>query len=191
MRARCSAPQCLTAALPLLNLTKLLHPASLVHGCKACRCHMCRRTPRCPSSGGATTRVWSMRWSGAQAACQRAETVNPASRCDAASQATLGPTAGCSGSGGATEAACHCSSFTSQQSTEQLPVLMHWHNPGGREPHDRIVKEDGAAGLFTGAGPTVVRAMALNMGMLASNDQVGPSACSAAVEHVPTSMLQS
>ena len=27
-------------------------------------------------------------------------------------------------------------------------------------------------GLFTGAGPTVVRAMALNMGMLASNDQV-------------------
>ena len=34
-------------------------------------------------------------------------------------------------------------------------------------------------GLFTGAGPTVVRAMALNMGMLASNDQVrnagGPS----------------
>lgn len=28
-------------------------------------------------------------------------------------------------------------------------------------------------GLFRGAGPTVVRAMALNMGMLASNDQVG------------------
>jgi hypothetical protein len=35
----------------------------------------------------------------------------------------------------------------------------------------RIVKEDGAVGLFRGAGPTVVRAMALNMGMLASNDQ--------------------
>ena len=35
----------------------------------------------------------------------------------------------------------------------------------------RIVKEEGVAGLFTGAGPTVVRAMALNMGMLASNDQ--------------------
>ncbi len=28
-------------------------------------------------------------------------------------------------------------------------------------------------GLFRGAGPTVVRAMSLNMGMLASNDQVG------------------
>ena len=35
----------------------------------------------------------------------------------------------------------------------------------------RIVKEDGAIGLFRGAGPTVVRAMALNMGMLASNDE--------------------
>lgn len=48
----------------------------------------------------------------------------------------------------------------------------------------RIVKEEGVGGLFTGAGPTVVRAMALNMGMLASNDQVregGISQCSAAV----------
>lgn len=35
----------------------------------------------------------------------------------------------------------------------------------------RIVKEEGVKGLFTGATPTVVRAMALNMGMLASNDQ--------------------
>ena len=34
------------------------------------------------------------------------------------------------------------------------------------------MKTDGAVGLFRGAGPTVVRAMALNMGMLASNDQV-------------------
>jgi hypothetical protein len=29
----------------------------------------------------------------------------------------------------------------------------------------KIVKEDGVAGLFRGGGPTVVRAMALNMGM--------------------------
>ena len=42
----------------------------------------------------------------------------------------------------------------------------------------RIVKEDGAVGLFRGAGPTVVRAMALNMGMLASNDQVRTHMCS-------------
>ena len=33
------------------------------------------------------------------------------------------------------------------------------------------MKEEGFGGLFTGAAPTVVRAMALNMGMLASNDQ--------------------
>ena len=39
----------------------------------------------------------------------------------------------------------------------------------------RIVREEGVGGLFTGAGPTVVRAMALNMGMLASNDQVSIS----------------
>jgi hypothetical protein len=38
----------------------------------------------------------------------------------------------------------------------------------------RIVKDDGIAGLFRGATPTIVRAMALNMGMLASNDQVRP-----------------
>ncbi len=36
----------------------------------------------------------------------------------------------------------------------------------------RIVREDGVSGLFRGATPTIVRAMALNMGMLASNDQV-------------------
>ena len=34
-----------------------------------------------------------------------------------------------------------------------------------------IVREEGIMGLFTGAGPTAIRAMALNMGMLASNDQ--------------------
>ena len=34
-----------------------------------------------------------------------------------------------------------------------------------------IVREEGAGGLFTGAGTTAVRAMALNCGMLASNEQ--------------------
>eukprot|EP00775_Hariotina_reticulata_P009720 gene9720-9879_t len=38
-------------------------------------------------------------------------------------------------------------------------------------PWIRIVRDDGVLGLFRGGGPTVVRAMALNMGMLASNDQ--------------------
>lgn len=35
----------------------------------------------------------------------------------------------------------------------------------------QIVKADGVSGLFRGATPTIVRAMALNMGMLATNDQ--------------------
>ena len=39
------------------------------------------------------------------------------------------------------------------------------------------MKEEGPVGLFRGAGPTVVRAMALNMGMLASNDQVEILGC--------------
>ena len=34
-----------------------------------------------------------------------------------------------------------------------------------------IVKEEGVSGLFVGAGTTAIRAMALNMGMLASNEQ--------------------
>lgn len=38
----------------------------------------------------------------------------------------------------------------------------------------RTVREDGFKGLFRGAGPTATRAMALNMGMLATNDQVRP-----------------
>lgn len=35
----------------------------------------------------------------------------------------------------------------------------------------RISTEEGVLALWKGAGPTVVRAMALNMGMLASYDQ--------------------
>lgn len=35
----------------------------------------------------------------------------------------------------------------------------------------RIVTDEGVLALWKGAGPTVVRAMALNMGMLASYDQ--------------------
>ena len=35
----------------------------------------------------------------------------------------------------------------------------------------RIVAEDGALGLFRGAGPTIARAMSLNMGMFAANEQ--------------------
>ena len=39
----------------------------------------------------------------------------------------------------------------------------------------RISRDEGLLGLFKGVGPTMGRAMALNTGMLASNDQVPSS----------------
>ena len=58
------------------------------------------------------------------------------------------------------------------QADTTLPLDQRRNYKGVGDALARIVKEEGAGGLFTGAGPTVVRAMALNMGMLASNDQV-------------------
>ena len=58
------------------------------------------------------------------------------------------------------------------QADTTLPVAQRRNYKGVVDAMSRIVREDGVGGLFRGAGPTVVRAMALNMGMLASNDQV-------------------
>jgi solute carrier family 25 oxoglutarate transporter 11 len=52
-----------------------------------------------------------------------------------------------------------------------LPKEQQRNYKGVGDAMVRIVREDGIGGLFRGGGPTVVRAMALNMGMLASNDQ--------------------
>lgn len=57
------------------------------------------------------------------------------------------------------------------QADTTLPMEQRRNYKGVTDAFLRIVREEGAGGLFTGAGPTVVRAMALNMGMLASNDQ--------------------
>lgn len=57
------------------------------------------------------------------------------------------------------------------QADTNLPAAERRNYTGVGNALTRIVKEEGIGGLFTGAGPTVVRAMALNMGMLASNDQ--------------------
>ncbi|CAL5218903.1 g647 [Coccomyxa viridis] len=57
------------------------------------------------------------------------------------------------------------------QADSTLPMASRRNYKGVGDAMVRIVKEDGAIGLFRGAGPTVVRAMALNMGMLASNDE--------------------
>ncbi|KAK9818685.1 hypothetical protein WJX74_006010 [Apatococcus lobatus] len=62
-------------------------------------------------------------------------------------------------------------SLVRMQSDSTLPVEKRRNYKGVGDALVRIVREEGVAGLFKGAGPTVVRAMALNMGMLASNDQ--------------------
>jgi len=57
------------------------------------------------------------------------------------------------------------------QADSTLPVEQRRNYKSIADAFSRIVKEDGFSGLFRGATPTIVRAMALNMGMLASNDQ--------------------
>lgn len=67
-------------------------------------------------------------------------------------------------------------SLIRMQADSTLPEAQKRHYKGVGDALTRIVKEEGTMGLFRGAGPTVTRAMALNMGMLASNDQVGHAA---------------
>jgi len=62
-------------------------------------------------------------------------------------------------------------SLIRMQADSTLPADQRRNYKGVGDALTRIVREEGAGGLFRGAGPTVVRAMALNMGMLASNDQ--------------------
>merc|ERR1712087_372947 len=57
------------------------------------------------------------------------------------------------------------------QADGTLPVDQRRNYRNAFHSLSSIVKEDGIGGLFRGAGPTIVRAMALNMGMLASNEQ--------------------
>lgn len=62
-------------------------------------------------------------------------------------------------------------SLIRMQADGTLPAAERRNYKGVMDAMSSIVKEDGVGGLFAGAGPTVVRAMALNMGMLASNEQ--------------------
>lgn len=67
--------------------------------------------------------------------------------------------------------------FAAPQADTTLPPEQRRNYKNAFDALGRIVKDEGMKGLFTGAGPTVVRACALNMGMLASNDQVRCTAC--------------
>lgn len=62
-------------------------------------------------------------------------------------------------------------SLIRMQADSTLPAEQRRNYKGVGDALIRIVREEGIAGLFRGAAPTIVRAMGLNMGMLASNDQ--------------------
>lgn len=62
-------------------------------------------------------------------------------------------------------------SLVRMQADGTLPVEQRRNYKNAGDALLRIMKEEGVGGLFAGAGPTVVRAMSLNMGMLASNEQ--------------------
>ncbi|OWM69278.1 hypothetical protein CDL15_Pgr025465 [Punica granatum] len=57
------------------------------------------------------------------------------------------------------------------QADATLPAAQRRHYKNAFHALYRIVADEGVLALWKGAGPTVVRAMALNMGMLASYDQ--------------------
>lgn len=80
-------------------------------------------------------------------------------------------------------------SLIRMQSDSTLPVAQRRNYRGVGDALVRIVKDDGVGGLFRGAGPTVVRAMALNMGMLASNDHVSTFLSSSCLFILPPGFL--
>lgn len=57
------------------------------------------------------------------------------------------------------------------QADATLPAAQRRHYTNAFHALTRITADEGFFALWKGAGPTVVRAMALNMGMLASYDQ--------------------
>lgn len=57
------------------------------------------------------------------------------------------------------------------QADATLPLAQRRNYKNAFHALYRIVADEGVLSLWKGAGPTVVRAMALNMGMLASYDQ--------------------
>mmetsp|Transcript_1734 Transcript_1734/g.3861 ORF Transcript_1734/g.3861 Transcript_1734/m.3861 type:complete len:294 (-) Transcript_1734:204-1085(-) len=62
-------------------------------------------------------------------------------------------------------------SLIRMQADGTLPAAERRNYSGVAHALTDIVKKEGLGGLFVGAGTTSIRAMALNMGMLASNDQ--------------------
>jgi solute carrier family 25 oxoglutarate transporter 11 len=57
------------------------------------------------------------------------------------------------------------------QADNQLPVAERRNYKNVFDAFGRIAKEDGVSGLWRGATPTVIRAVVLNLAMLASYDE--------------------
>jgi solute carrier family 25 oxoglutarate transporter 11 len=57
------------------------------------------------------------------------------------------------------------------QADNQLPVAERRNYKNVFDAFSRISKEDGVGGLWRGATPTVIRAVVLNLAMLASYDE--------------------
>ncbi|KAK9671670.1 hypothetical protein RND81_12G047000 [Saponaria officinalis] len=57
------------------------------------------------------------------------------------------------------------------QADATLPAAQRRHYKNAFHALSKIISDEGVLAMWKGAGPTVVRAMALNMGMLASYDQ--------------------
>lgn len=76
-------------------------------------------------------------------------------------------------------------SLIRMQADGTLPPEKRRNYKGVGNALSTIIKEEGVMGLFTGAGPTAVRAMALNMGMLASNDQAKEMLAAQGITGVP------
>ena len=57
------------------------------------------------------------------------------------------------------------------QADSTLPAAQRRHYKNAFHALYRIIADEGVLALLKGAGPTVARAMSLNMGMLASYDQ--------------------
>ncbi|AQK93247.1 Mitochondrial dicarboxylate/tricarboxylate transporter DTC [Zea mays] len=74
------------------------------------------------------------------------------------------------------------------QADSTLPAAQRRNYKNAFHALYRITADEGEGvlALWKGAGPTVVRAMALNMGMLASYDQFFASACSLPFDYVKT-----
>jgi solute carrier family 25 (mitochondrial oxoglutarate transporter), member 11 len=62
-------------------------------------------------------------------------------------------------------------SLIRMQADSGLPAVQRRNYKNAFHALYRIVSDEGVLALWKGAGPTVVRAMSLNMGMLASYDQ--------------------